>query len=112
DCFLFFFQAEDGIRDFHVTGVQTCALPISRQHHVEQHDVGAVTLELAEGGVAVGGDRDLVALLAQQVGQRVAVALLVLDDQHPEIGRASCREGGKSGALGGAVQKECKRKEN
>src|SRR5690606_39740574 len=28
--FVFFFQAEDGIRDFHVTGVQTCALPISR----------------------------------------------------------------------------------
>src|SRR5690606_39750284 len=27
-CFFFFFQAEDGIRDFHVTGVQTCALPI------------------------------------------------------------------------------------
>src|SRR5690606_11923387 len=26
----FFFQAEDGIRDFHVTGVQTCALPIFR----------------------------------------------------------------------------------
>src|SRR5207302_3893808 len=25
---LFFFQAEDGIRDFHVTGVQMCALPI------------------------------------------------------------------------------------
>src|SRR5215475_14976583 len=31
-CLLFFFfQAEDGIRDFHVTGVQTCALPIC--HH-------------------------------------------------------------------------------
>src|SRR5215475_14943554 len=30
----FFFQAEDGIRDFHVTGVQTCALPISlRQYY-------------------------------------------------------------------------------
>src|SRR3984893_4610317 len=28
-CFCFFFQAEDGIRDGHVTGVQTCALPIS-----------------------------------------------------------------------------------
>src|SRR5260370_5488950 len=28
DCF-FFFQAEDGIRDSSVTGVQTCALPIS-----------------------------------------------------------------------------------
>src|SRR5438445_6847785 len=28
-CFIFFFQAEDGIRDIGVTGVQTCALPIS-----------------------------------------------------------------------------------
>src|SRR5690625_7195886 len=28
-CTTFFFQAEDGIRDGHVTGVQTCALPIS-----------------------------------------------------------------------------------
>src|SRR6266576_4615272 len=27
----FFFQAEDGIRDLYVTGVQTCALPISAQ---------------------------------------------------------------------------------
>src|ERR1017187_10860755 len=27
-CWLFFFQAEDGIRDTSVTGVQTCALPI------------------------------------------------------------------------------------
>src|SRR2546426_7422298 len=26
----FFFQAEDGIRDYKVTGVQTCALPISK----------------------------------------------------------------------------------
>src|SRR5690349_25144052 len=26
--FIFFFQAEDGIRDLYVTGVQTCALPI------------------------------------------------------------------------------------
>src|SRR5205809_4930914 len=30
-CCRFFFQAEDGIRDVAVTGVQTCALPISRQ---------------------------------------------------------------------------------
>src|SRR2546425_12108656 len=29
----FFFQAEDGIRDKLVTGVQTCALPISRSRH-------------------------------------------------------------------------------
>src|SRR5260221_2161982 len=30
-CVLFFFQAEDGIRDHCVTGVQTCALPISER---------------------------------------------------------------------------------
>src|SRR6266496_4857380 len=30
---LFFFQAEDGIRDLYVTGVQTCALPIYARHH-------------------------------------------------------------------------------
>src|SRR5690349_22527909 len=29
--FFFFFQAEDGIRDLYVTGVQTCALPICRR---------------------------------------------------------------------------------
>src|SRR3989440_1187530 len=33
-CIFFFFQAEDGIRDLIVTGVQTCALPISsRRRH-------------------------------------------------------------------------------
>src|SRR5207237_2901907 len=31
--FFFFFQAEDGIRDSSVTGVQTCALPISTSPH-------------------------------------------------------------------------------
>src|SRR5690349_23144583 len=31
--FAFFFQAEDGIRDLYVTGVQTCALPISLADH-------------------------------------------------------------------------------
>src|SRR2546430_7656954 len=33
----FFFQAEDGIRDLTVTGVQTCALPISRRPHEPQN---------------------------------------------------------------------------
>src|SRR5260221_1187032 len=32
DMLFFFFQAEDGIRDHCVTGVQTCALPISSHH--------------------------------------------------------------------------------
>ena len=32
-CLFFFFQAEDGIRDDLVTGVQTCALPISTRRN-------------------------------------------------------------------------------
>src|SRR5256885_3763224 len=32
----FFFQAEDGIRDYKVTGVQTCALPISVEQPCQQ----------------------------------------------------------------------------
>src|SRR5256885_11400197 len=35
-CF-FFFQAEDGIRDYKVTGVQTCALPISMDESTAIH---------------------------------------------------------------------------
>src|SRR5438034_6262320 len=39
--FFFFFQAEDGIRDHCVTGVQTCALPILRIERVEGAARGA-----------------------------------------------------------------------
>src|SRR3989441_11956414 len=38
--FFFFFQAEDGIRDKLVTGVQTCALPISRDRRARRLTVG------------------------------------------------------------------------
>src|SRR5205085_8484357 len=38
--FFFFFQAEDGIRDLTVTGVQTCALPISGRINRTAGDVG------------------------------------------------------------------------
>src|SRR2546425_13347798 len=38
-CF-FFFQAEDGIRDKLVTGVQTCALPISRRDFLPEAGLG------------------------------------------------------------------------
>src|SRR5256886_15246650 len=34
DWLFFFFQAEDGIRDLTVTGVQTCALPILQHHRL------------------------------------------------------------------------------
>src|SRR5256885_7401466 len=37
-CQFFFFQAEDGIRDYKVTGVQTCALPIPRQRPLSAED--------------------------------------------------------------------------
>src|SRR5438309_11066347 len=37
--FFFFFQAEDGIRDGTVTGVQTCALPISDKQSKEKVDL-------------------------------------------------------------------------
>src|SRR5690606_40783152 len=41
----FFFQAEDGIRVFHVTGVQTCALPIFATIFVQQTGTGTVSNE-------------------------------------------------------------------
>src|SRR5690606_5149906 len=47
---IFLFQAEDGIRDFHVTGVQTCALPIwAGQQPIKACEV--VPLEQADGRV-------------------------------------------------------------
>ena len=68
--FYFFFQAEDGIRDWSVTGVQTCALPICQleisvyvQPQVDPAPVQAAVEALPE------------------------VASVTL-----EIGRASCRE--------------------
>src|SRR5690606_40686683 len=51
----FFFQAEDGIRDFHVTGVQTCALPIYKlvtKSSIDRHlftrlnDIGLAKVEV------------------------------------------------------------------
>src|SRR5256885_16018725 len=39
----FFFQAEDGIRDYKVTGVQTCALPISP--HLLRHTGRALVFD-------------------------------------------------------------------
>src|SRR5437868_15183077 len=39
DFIIFFFQAEDGIRDRNVTGVQTCALPILHAHPLEVRNI-------------------------------------------------------------------------
>src|SRR5215467_6490465 len=50
--FFFFFQAEDGIRDYKVTGVQTCALPISHclQTLSSLQACGAATSQARRGG--------------------------------------------------------------
>src|SRR5207302_6748597 len=50
-----FFQAEDGIRDFHVTGVQTCALPIYKTPNQPRrgHAVDPGTLARRPGASAV-----------------------------------------------------------
>src|SRR5205809_1762264 len=44
--FFFFFQAEDGIRDVAVTGVQTCALPICLILHAKNAGADAVKLQI------------------------------------------------------------------
>src|SRR5688500_20411056 len=67
-CF-FFFQAEDGIRDYKVTGVQTCALPIFRSRR-----------ERRRGWAAV----------AERETRRSPSWWMRLGRR--EIGRASCRE--------------------
>src|SRR5262249_38445405 len=50
--FFFFFQAEDGIRDWSVTGVQTCALPILFLSSIAIKDKNSKTMKLARGGEA------------------------------------------------------------
>src|SRR6266511_4159835 len=51
----FFFQAEDGIRYFHVTGVQTCALPISSESAV-RHRVACDICERPDRGGELRAD--------------------------------------------------------
>src|ERR1039457_2490116 len=55
DIFFFFFQAEDGIRDYKVTGVQTCALPIYRGRLIQNQRSGGGG---EGGGSGVGGHAD------------------------------------------------------
>src|SRR5256885_2176815 len=49
--FFFFFQAEDGIRDYKVTGVQTCALPI----YGARSGLTGFVAGLARSGIAAKG---------------------------------------------------------
>src|SRR5256886_10886427 len=57
--FFFFFQAEDGIRDLTVTGVQTCALPICWIRSATAARRAALQmLDAVRGGATLQGARD------------------------------------------------------
>src|SRR5437867_5029995 len=88
----FFFQAEDGIRDRTVTGVQTCALPISRLRSVpvgwdpmEAKPLKPVQRADEGASIRMTADRVLVRRPGSE-GERKSKA--------GQIGRASCRERG------------------
>src|SRR5438094_10231819 len=78
----FFFQAEDGIRVRTVTGVQTCALPISRSVQSSRALVGVPHLEIHRRRAAHA-----------RFGQRgIQQPPADTDAVKRQIGRASCRE--------------------
>src|SRR5258706_10714381 len=54
--FFFFFQAEDGIRDWSVTGVQTCALPISTANSVLEEVVHEHAIAVVRAGEDVAAE--------------------------------------------------------
>src|SRR2546422_2068448 len=88
-CIFFFFQAEDGIRDVAVTGVQTCALPISQDR---ARDSGRRLFRraaaLARGDRRGGGT----ARHRPHLRPSAARATPYGPRDPAEIGRASCRE--------------------
>src|SRR2546430_13539003 len=71
-CSFFFFQAEDGIRDLTVTGVQTCALPISSIVHslvtiaIIPHTYRATNLHALKPGDPVNIEVDVLARYAEK----------------------------------------------
>src|SRR5207302_8363926 len=96
---LAFLQAEDGIRDFHVTGVQTCALPIYRRNRiiVEYCALPLTVRNRAVDRVAKVDEESLVRFMrhiaANPDSNRLRGNTRV---EKQKIGRASCRERGQS----------------
>src|SRR5690606_40805687 len=95
----FFFQAEDGIRVFHVTGVQTCALPILQSDltvlYRDEHLLGVAKPSglLVHNGWA--READVALRRARKLVGRYVYPVHRLDRGTSEIGRASCRERGR-----------------
>src|SRR5688572_31227305 len=92
----FFFQAEDGIRDLTVTGVQTCALPICtardrRPRHLDEDGTGT-HLPPRSGRTGPGGR--MAGRATTDLGAATRPAGRVRPRAQGEIGRASCRERG------------------
>src|SRR5205085_5377414 len=89
----FFLQAEDGIRDLTVTGVQTCALPISRQ--ISAYSPFDRPLRLQDQAPRPVADQQAQRPVEGRVGADLAgdLADLTVGRQlvSREIGRASCR---------------------
>src|SRR5207253_4418950 len=91
--FCFFFQAEDGIRDGHVTGVQTCALPIWDLADVD-FAIVRTSFAVAETGSVLLSDADLrvnaVAYLAQHLIVLLDPADIVVRSEERRVGK-ECR---------------------
>src|SRR5688500_20125286 len=93
----FFFQAEDGIRDYKVTGVQTCALPISAS--LDGMDSGAFAeARTLPRRCARGSGGGVPSARREQL--RGGCAAVV----QTKIGRASCREREWGAVMEGAVK--------
>src|SRR5258708_10773073 len=93
----FFFQAEDGIRDDLVTGVQTCALPISAAPHSAITIINHRAVQLLQSmGLLQESLDDLDMAQKKAIGMDCEALLrqIKLYDTSGslEIGRASCRE--------------------
>src|SRR5690606_39281537 len=94
--FIFFFQAEDGIQDFHVTGVQTCALPILLAALIAEREDWHLRTD--PGARALPGFRtELRDLLTRATELGISPARLAELGREQEIGRArvgkECRSG-------------------
>src|SRR5436305_2031542 len=98
-----FLQAEDGIRYADVTGVQTCALPISPAPEARETARLRDSYGIFVNGEFRAGTGERVATIDPSNGERLAdVAEAGEDDVDAavEIGRASCRERGGMGVGG------------